>query len=152
LCHFLGARCPRGGIITHAPVVDGLQLSKVANQDDGQISELAGVGVHVSLGKEAALGLLKAEVHAGKKRPADEGHLVHDEQLDAPPLVLEVAELVVLKLLLPARIREYLEAAGGRFGAEADVERGHAGVCGELDRGIHRFALEQEPDMLNNGS
>ena len=92
--------------------------------------------------KEATLSLLKAEVHTAQERPANEGDLVHDEQLHILPLLFQATELLAVEFLFPSRIGKELETGGGRLSTEADVECGDACVRSQFDCRIDGFLLE----------
>ena len=78
--------------VTHAPVVNWFQLTEIANQYEREIPELVFIGIEASLRKEPTHSLLEAVVHACKKCATDKGDLIHDEQDDAPPLILQLSE------------------------------------------------------------
>ena len=56
--HVLWARMVRCLRITHAPIIDGLQLPEVAYQDDGNVAEDVIVGIQSGLAEMAAPALL----------------------------------------------------------------------------------------------
>ena len=102
----LGA-CLEGGLrIAHAPILNWLELSEITDEDIGNAPECVVVGVEGGFAEEAPLRLLEAKVHAREERAADEGYLVHDEEHDAAPLLLELAEGIALELVLPCRVCE----------------------------------------------
>ena len=96
-----------GGLrIAHAPILNWLELSAITDEDIGNAPECVVVGVEGGFAEEAPLRLLEAKVHAREERAADEGYLVHDEEHDAAPLLLELAEGIALELVLPCRVWE----------------------------------------------
>ena len=90
----LGAGLEGGLRIAHAPILNWL----------AHVPECVVVGVEGGFSEEASLRLLEAKVHAREERAADEGYLVHDEEHDAAPLLLELAEGIALELVLPCRV------------------------------------------------
>ena len=100
----LGAGLEGGLRIAHAPILNWLELSEITYEDIGNVPECVVVGVEGGFAEEAPLRLLEAKVHAREERAADEGYLVHDEEHDAAPLLLELAEGIALELVLPCRV------------------------------------------------
>ena len=58
LLHVLWTRVIRGLRITHAPIIDGLQLTEVAYGDDGNVAEDIVVGIQSGLAEMAVPALL----------------------------------------------------------------------------------------------
>ena len=78
------------------------------------ITELVLVRVQRRLTKDPPPGLLQPNVHAREEGAAYEGHLVHNEEHDAAPLLLQLAQGVAEKPALPcipARIRHTCAAS-----------------------------------------
>ena len=58
LLHVLWTRVVRCLRITHAPIIDGLQLPEIAYQDDGNVAEAVIVGIQSGFAEMAAPALL----------------------------------------------------------------------------------------------
>ena len=85
----LWACCVRGLIVAHTPVINRLQLSKVAHEYERDVTERAIVGIHAVLAEVCPSALLYADMHAVKERCADEGDLINNQQKYILPGVLD---------------------------------------------------------------
>ena len=110
VAQILPTRLVCGFGVAEAPIVDGLQLTEIPDQDDGEVPERVVVRIEGGLAEEAPLGLLQSEVHACEEGAADEGDLVHDQQHDAPPLLLELPKRIERELVLPCCFGKDTEA------------------------------------------
>ena len=121
MLQLLRASHPGSLRVAHAPVIDRLQLPKVAYQDHGQAAERAVVRIKPALAEVGPFGLLDAEMHARKKRSADEGDLVDDQQNHIVPNVLQFPQRAAFQLTLPSSVGEDLESRASSAGEDLNA-------------------------------
>ena len=73
-------------MIAHAPIINGIQLSEIADEDHGNVSEGEVIRIEVGIAEEAPFGLLSAEVNACEEGTTNERDFVNDEEGYRPPL------------------------------------------------------------------
>ena len=85
----LGRTCHVGGFsVAHAPIVNGLKLAEVPDEDDGHVAEGEESRVERRFVEESAATLLETVMHSSEETAADEGHLVDNEEDDIGPCFL----------------------------------------------------------------
>jgi hypothetical protein len=84
----LGAGLEGRLCVAQAPVVDGFELSEVANQYDGSVPESEVVRVQARLAEASSFALLHAEMHTREKSIANERDLVDDQEYALGPRLL----------------------------------------------------------------
>ena len=72
MAHVLGGGLVCGLLIAQAPIANRLQLAKVTNQDNADVTERTLVRIKCTFAEDTPLGLLQTVVHARKESAANE--------------------------------------------------------------------------------
>ena len=82
-----------GGALSHIP------NPEIAHEDDRDVAKAVAIGrIQTRLTEVRSPALLHAMVHACQEGSANEGHFVHDQELDVAPNALEISESFPIKL------------------------------------------------------
>ena len=90
-------------------------------------------------------------MHTREEGSSDEGDLVHYEEDDRAPLLLEAPGGVGFELCLLGASARDTEAGAAGLGSEANVESSDARVSRDFDGGVDVLLLKQETNMLDDG-